>query len=108
MKRLAAVALLFVFAGHPIQAHPGHDDAPAPASGTAAPRAEAHSDLFELVATVRGGGAVLYLDRFATNEPVTGASIEVGEGDTTTKATPQPDGTYRLEAPWLADRKSVV
>ena len=102
MTRFAALALVFVLALHPVQAHPGHDDAPAPASGTAAPRTEAHSDLFELVATVRGGTAVLYLDRFATNVPVTGASIEVGEGDTTTKALPQPDGTYRLEAPWLA------
>ena len=106
MKRIAVLAFFFALvsalAGHPALVHPGHDDAPAPASGTAAPRAEAHSDLFELVATVRNGAAVLYLDRFATNEPVMGASIEVGEGDTTAKATPQPDGTYRLEAPWLA------
>ncbi len=103
MKILAALALLFALTGHSAQAHPGHgDDAPAPVSGTAAPRAEAHSDLFELVTTVRGGAATLYLDRFATNEPVTGVSIDVGEGDTTIKAAPQPDGTYRLEAPWLA------
>jgi cobalt-zinc-cadmium efflux system membrane fusion protein len=97
MKRLAAYALLFALAVPFAQAHPGHgDEAPAPVSGTAAPRAEARSDLFELVTIVRGGAVILYLDRFATNEPVTGASIEVGEGDTTANATPQPDGTYRL------------
>ena len=102
MTRLAALALLLALTAHSAQAHPGHgDDAPAPVSGMAAPRAEAHTDLFELVATVRDGAAILYLDRFATNEPVTGASIDVGEGDTTAKAAPQPDGTYRLEAPWL-------
>ena len=103
MKRLNALALLLALALSSAQAHPGHgDDAPATVSGTAAPRAEARSDLFELVAIVRGGAAILYLDRFATNEPVTGASIEVGEGDTTANATPQPDGTYRLDAPWVA------
>ena len=103
MNRFATMALLLVLTSHSAWAHAGHgDDAPAPVSGTAAPRAEASSDLFELVATVRGGAAILYLDRFATNEPVTGASIDVGEGNTTTKAAPQPDGTYRLEAPWLA------
>ncbi len=103
MKKLAALALLSWLIVWSAQAHPGHgDDAPAPVSGTAAPRAEARSDLFELVATVRNGAAIIYLDRFATNEPVEGASIEVGEGDTTVTAPPQPDGTYRLEAPWLA------
>ncbi len=103
MNALAVLALLLALGPNSAQAHPGHgDDAPAPVSGTAAPRAEAQSDLFELVATVRDGAAILYLDRFATNEPVTGASIDVGERDTTAKATRQPDGTYRLEAPWLA------
>jgi biotin carboxyl carrier protein len=103
VKKLAALALLSWLTVCSAQAHPGHDDeAPAPGSGAAAPRAEARSDLFELVATVRGGTAILYLDRFATNEPVEGASVEVGEGDTTVTAAPQPDGTYRLEAPWLA------
>lgn len=102
MKTAAAFGLLLALFVVSAQAHPGHgDEAPVPVSGVASPRAEAHSDLFELVATVRDGAAILYLDRFATNEPVTGASIEVGELDTTAKATPQPDGTYRLEAPWL-------
>lgn len=102
MKTAAAFGFLLALTVGSAQAHPGHgDEAPAPVSGVAIPRAEAHSDLFELVATVLGGAGILYLDRFATNEPVTNASIEVGEGDTTAKATPQPDGTYRLEAPWL-------
>ena len=102
MKKLVALALVSALSAYSAQAHPGHgDDAPTPISGSAAPRTEARSDLFELVATVRGGTAMLYLDRFATNEPVEGGSIEVGEGDTTVKAAPQPDGTYKLEAPWL-------
>lgn len=99
---LTTLGVLTALAASPVQAHPGHgDDAPAPALGNALPRAEAHSDLFELVATVKAGAAVIHLDRFATNEPVEGASVEVGEGDTTAKAEPQPDGTYKLTAPWL-------
>ena len=102
MKPLAALAVLFLL-GYPAQAHPGHgDEASVAVSGTAAPRAEAHSDQFELVAIVRGDAATLYLDRFATNEPLVDASIEVGEGDTTAKATLQANGAYRLEAAWLA------
>lgn len=97
------VALLAVLAARPALAHPGHgDEAPPPIAGAAAPRTEAHSDLFELVLTVRGGTGVLYLDRFATNEPVGGATIEVAEGDATATAEAQPDGTYKLAAPWLA------
>jgi len=102
MKVLAAVTILFALTSQVAFAHTGHgDEALTPASGAAAPRAEANSALFELVATVRNGAAILYLDRFATNEPVMDASIDVGEGDTTTTAAPQSDGTYRLEAPWL-------
>jgi len=97
-----AVALFAAIAAWPALAHPGHgDEAPPPTSGTAAPRTEAHSDLFELLLTVRGGAGVIYLDRFATNEPVDGATVEVGEGDATATADAQPDGTYRLAAPWL-------
>ena len=99
----AVAALLLTLAVRPALAHPGHgDEAPPPVAGNAAPRTEAHSDLFELVLTVQGGAGVIYLDRFATNEPVEGAIVEVGEGDATATAEAQPDGTYRLAAPWLA------
>ena len=84
-------------------AHPDHgDEAPAPLVRTAMPRMEAHSDLFELVLNVRGRTAILFLESFATNEPVEGATIEVAEGDATATAEAQPDGSYRLAAPWLA------
>ena len=97
------VALLAVLAARPALAHPGHgDEAPPPVAGAAAPRTEAHSDLFELVLMVRNGAGVIYLDRFATNEPVEAATVEVGEGDATATAEARPDGTYKLAAPWLA------
>ncbi len=101
--RLLVVAWLAAFAANPALAHPGHgDEAPPPVTGAAAPRTEAHSDLFELVLTVRDGAGLIYLDRFATNEPVEAATVEVGEGDASATAEAQPDGAYKFTAPWLA------
>ncbi len=103
LVRVLSLMSLVLLGTVPAGAHPGHGHEVIPVSaGTAAPRTEAHSDLFELVLIVRGGAAVLTLDRFATNEPIEGATIEVAEGDSTAKVESQPDSTYRLAAPWLA------
>ena len=100
--RIAAAMLLILM---PVLAlaHPGHDDTPEPAPTGGSPRTEAHSDVFEIVAAASAPHAMtLYLDQFATNEPVLGATIEVSEGSgDAVKAEPQEDGTYRLRAPWL-------
>ena len=74
----------------------GHDhgDAPAAATGIAAPRLTSHSDLFELVGMVEGNEMKIYLDRFATNEPVTDAKIEVEIGNIKGIAAAQADGSY--------------
>jgi hypothetical protein len=74
----------------------GHDhgEAPAAATGTAAPRLTSHSDLFELVGMVEGNEMKIYLDRFATNEPVTDARIEVEIGNIKGIAAAQADGSY--------------
>jgi hypothetical protein len=87
----------------PGTAHPGHDDAPEPVSATGAPRTEAHSDDFELVAVAAGPHALtIWLDRFATNEPLPGGSVDVADGSgEAARAEPQEDGTYMLRAPWL-------
>ncbi len=82
-------------------AHEGHDHGPPqPEQVTiAAPRAEAQSDDFELVAIARDGALLIYLDRFRTNEPLTGASIELETPDGPKVVAPEQD-RYRLEAPW--------
>ncbi len=105
---LALAALLAVAAApRPTLAGPGHDhgaEAPA-AAGEAAPRTEAHSELFEFVSVLQetesGHALLITLDRYATNEPVEGAAVEVEVGGQSAKAEPQPDGTYLLRAPWL-------
>ncbi|KQP41505.1 RND transporter [Methylobacterium sp. Leaf104] len=88
----------------PAQAHEGHDhgaEAP-PAPAATAPRAEAVSERFELVAVVQGTDLVLYLDAFATNAPVPEASVAVMTPEGRRKAAETAPGTYRLAAPWLA------
>ncbi|QDI82408.1 efflux RND transporter periplasmic adaptor subunit [Methylorubrum populi] len=99
-----AVALLAAVLAGPVHAHEGHDHgaAPPPVSKTIVPRGEALSDTFELVAIPRDGTLTLFLDRFRTNEPVPGATIEVETPDGPKVATATPDGGYALPAPWLS------
>ena len=96
-------AILLLIAPVPVGAHAGHDDTPEPVATTGAPRTEAHSDDFELVAVAAGPHALtIWLDRFATNEPLPGGSVEVADGTgEAVRAEPQEDGTYVLRAPWL-------
>jgi membrane fusion protein, heavy metal efflux system len=101
---LCAAALASFSGGGSLLAHEGHDHGapPPPAVSNLAPRTEAVSEHYELVAIARGGDLVIYLDRFATNESVDGASIAVE-----TSAGPEParamaNEPYRLSAPWSA------
>lgn len=103
LVKYAQHALIFVatvaIAG-PALAGPGHDhgnDAPAAASAAASPRVSGHSDLFELVGIVDNGVMTIYLDRYASNVPVVGATIEVEASAAKGLAAPQADGTYRFE-----------
>ena len=98
-----AVAPLAAVLAGPVHAHEGHDHgaAPPPVSKTIAPRGEALSDAFELVAIPRDGTLTLFLDRFRTNEPVPGATIEVETPDGPKVATATADGGYALPASWL-------
>lgn len=98
----ALTALLAIFFAGAAPAHEGHDHPaqPAPAA-VAAPRGEAASDAFELVAVVQGTDLVIYLDRFASNEPVTGAGVEVETPAGPARAE-QTGDSYRLHAPWLS------
>ncbi len=77
----------------------GHDHgAPAAGQGTASPRFDAHSELFELVAVLEQPGQLtIFLDRYASNEPIAGARIEFESGAEKGVAVAQPDGTYRAK-----------
>ncbi|MGE0853000.1 MAG: efflux RND transporter periplasmic adaptor subunit [Hyphomicrobiaceae bacterium] len=88
-------------------AHEGHDhgEQKAPIATAATPRLEATSGPFELVALLKDGQLVIYLDRFTTNEPIASAQIavETPKGPQNAEAK---DGVYRLAAPW-ADAGSL-
>ena len=96
----------------PALAHEGHDHGAeaAPVPAATAPRAEAVSERFELVARPEGGDLVLFLDAYLTNAPVTGATVAVRTPDGRRKAAETAPGTYRLAAPWLAsdDHHEIV
>ena len=84
---------------NPAWAGEGHDhgDAPAAVAGAASPRVSSHSDLFELVGVVDGSELKIYLDRYATNEPITNATIEVETGSIKGIAAAQSDGSYSFK-----------
>jgi len=81
-------------------AHEGHDDTPPPSLPTLslAPRVVTHSADLELVGLVKDGQLVIYLDVFATNEPITNATIEVESGNFKAIAQPIKTGYYLLPA----------
>ena len=98
----ALAVVLALFAG-PAYAHEGHDHgaAPPPVTKSIAPRGEAASAVFELVAVLRDGMLSFYLDRFQTGEPIPGATLDVDTPSGTVTAQAAELGVYRLPAPWL-------
>ena len=102
--RLLAAGLVLVACSAEAPGHEGHEHDPTAASINVAtmPRAEAASDLFELVVVSRGGELILYVDRFASNEPVLGAQIQVETPAGSIEARARPEGTYVATAPWAA------
>lgn len=104
-RRFARVCLAALsFALGSALAHEGHDEAPAAllAPQALAPRVAAASPDLELLGAWQDGALLIYLDRYATNEPVNGAAIELEAGANVAKAAPAGEGLYRAEAPWLA------
>jgi membrane fusion protein, heavy metal efflux system len=109
---LAAALSAAVFLGlHSarVGAHEGHDQEQpkhvAGASTTA--RGEATSAAFELVAVGRGDVLAIYLDQFATNEPIEGATINVETPAGPIAAKGAPGDAYTIAAPWLGQPGTV-
>ena len=76
------------------------DEATTGTAGALVPRLEAKSELFELVARLQGGELSILVDRYATNEPVLGADLEVESGTHKAKAKFHADhGDYAVDDP---------
>ncbi len=69
---------------------------------------EAKSDLFELVATLTSGKLSMLIDRFATNEPVLQAQVEVESGALKAQAKFHADiGDYVIDDPAMLKKLST-
>jgi hypothetical protein len=99
--RTFLLAMLMAALSFSAWAHGGEDHGseagPAPSTATA-PRAVAQSEDFELVALLEGKKLMLTLDRFATNEPVIDAQIELESGALKTMAVQVAPGVYSVPA----------
>ena len=106
-RTAAAVAAALSISIAPAGAHEGHDhgEGAASAAPAAVPAASARADAVgtavELVAVAEGTSLLLYLDAFATNEPLADADITVETPAGPVKASADGD-LYRLDAPFLA------
>lgn len=70
------------------------------AAVSTAPRLDAKSELFELVARLDGGEFSILIDNFATNEPVLKANVEIESGPLKAKAKFHADiGDYSVDDP---------
>jgi hypothetical protein len=100
LSHLAALLMALAFVLDPAMAGPGHDhgdEAPVSPSGPASPRFEAHSDLFEVVGVFDGHGLSVLVDRYADNEPVLNAKVELESGDAKASGEFHEDsGEYRF------------
>jgi hypothetical protein len=110
LRSLPALLLVMMLSQVPAMAGPGahgpngeHLDGPATSSAAgaaASPRFEAKSESFELVATLLGDELSMLIDRFATNEPLLRAEVEVESGNLKAKAKFHSDlGDYSVDDP---------
>ena len=99
----ACTMIVVLATGFAAPAHEGEDHGSVSdrvAITGAAPRAEATSDNFELVATAKNGTLTVYIDRLLTNEPVTSAGLAIETPAGSVAASLGKDGTYLVPAPW--------
>jgi hypothetical protein len=93
------VAALLFAATFSAFGHGGEDHgAPPPAlKQSVAPRTSASTGEFEVVAALAGRQLVVYVDRFASNEPVENAKVEIDGAPLNGLARETTPGTYVLD-----------
>ena len=77
--------------------HEGEDHGETPsiaATAAGVPTAETHSETYEAVVQRDGDNLVLFLDDFASNEPIVAARVAITVGDTEVDARETSPGTY--------------
>ncbi len=102
---LAMLATIAVVHTGPAWAHGGedHGDEKPAANSAIGPRIDTHSDLFELVgipSAREGGSLTVYLHDYATNTPITDASVELTTGDAALAGV-AANGAFQFKTPWV-------
>lgn len=103
ISRACMAAVVLTILSGAAWAHGGEDHgdevALAPPAAVA-PRTSAETEEFELVAVLQGKQLILTLDRFATNEPVADAKIDVESGNALKAVAKQvAAGSYVVQVP---------
>lgn len=105
MSRHLSVTLLLSVLASSAFAHGDEDHGEAKVAAVAGqgfPSAESHSADFELFAQLQGDTLTVYLDRYADNQPVANASIELESGDFKAQLQAVSPGQYAADAAPLA------
>lgn len=97
MRHVIAVALFAV--AFSAFGHGGEDHGapPPPVTQAGAPRAAAATEEFEVVTSLQDRKLVVYVDRFASNEPVAQAKVEIEGAGLKGVASETAPGTYVLD-----------
>lgn len=94
---LVACSLPVLAGGDSSDGHSHETPAPASVSQNVTPRATAATEDFEIVTSLEGRKLVVYVDRFASNEPVAQARVEIEGAGLKGVASETTPGTYVLE-----------
>lgn len=83
-----------------VWAHEGHDHGPAlkPVDIPVLPRFEAQGEAMEVVGVLAGETLLLYLDRFDSNAPISGATLEIDSPQLKGVAMAREPGVYEIAA----------
>ncbi|MBI5900318.1 MAG: LPXTG cell wall anchor domain-containing protein [Rhodocyclales bacterium] len=103
-----AVAIVLFTVTFSAFGHGGEDHGapPPPVAQAIDPRAAAATEEFEVVTSLEGKKLVVYVDRFASNEPVAQAKVEIEGAGLKGVASEMAPGTYVLDvAPSLPPAK---
>jgi hypothetical protein len=94
-----AVAVVLFTVAFSAFGHGGEDHGAPPPSVTQSvePRAAAATENFEVVTSLEGNMLVVYVDRFASNEPVAQAKVEIEGSGLKGVASETSPGTYVLD-----------
>lgn len=108
MKYIFAVVILSFSLSAFAHGDEDHGAAPPAVSQSVAPRASAATEEFEVVALLDGKKLLVYVDRFASNEPLQKAVVEIEGAGVKGVATESAPGLYALNLPAVPSGRQAL